>query len=87
MPVLPGALELAADGVESSLAASNRGVLDLPAGPRGAVLIDPQTSGGLLAGVAGERAEACLAALRAAGMAAAMIGQVVDADGPGLRLG
>ena len=87
VPVLPGALELAADGVESSLAASNRGVLDLPAGPRGAVLIDPQTSGGLLAGVAGERAEACLAALRAAGMAAAMIGQVVDADGPGLRLG
>ena len=79
VPVLPGALELAARGVESTLAPENHRLL-APAGPhpRAAVLVDPQTSGGLLAGVPAERAEACLGALRAAGVAAAIIGRVVQ---------
>jgi selenide,water dikinase len=52
VPVLPGALELAAQGVESTLAGENaRAVPNLSAEPRERVLIDPQTSGGLLGGV------------------------------------
>jgi len=52
--------------------------LALEAGPGGALLFDPQTSGGLLFGVTAERADAALAALREAGDAgAAAIGRVV----------
>ncbi|MGH7152440.1 MAG: AIR synthase-related protein [Acetobacteraceae bacterium] len=81
MPVLPGALELAGQGVESTLAAANRAALPPGArGPRRDLLADPQTSGGLLAGVPARRVEACLAALHEAGMQAAVIG-VVDTDG------
>ena len=50
-----------------------------------ALVSDPQTSGGLLAGVAASRAQACVLALRAAGHDAAIIGQVTE--GAGLRLG
>ena len=56
---------------------------------RTALLIDPQTSGGLLAGVAPSRAEACLNGLLAEGMQAAIIG-VVEApvpEGVLIRLG
>jgi selenide,water dikinase len=65
VPVLPGALELAAHGVESTLAPENRRLLpNVGADPRIALMLDPQTSGGLLAGIASDRAEACVAALR-----------------------
>ena len=84
LPALPGARELAADGVASTLAPANRALFELPE-PAAALLADPQTSGGLLAGVAADRAAACLAALRAAGCAAAVVGRVV-AGGPGLML-
>ncbi len=75
IPAFPGVSELAAHGVESTLAPENRRALDgYP------LLIDPQTSGGLLAGIPPEHAEACLNALLAAGMQAAMIGQIERGD-------
>ena len=46
--------------------------------PRYALIFDPQTAGGLLAGVPADRAEACLAALRKLGYGhAAAIGRVL----------
>ena len=77
VPALPGALELAAHGVASTLAPENFRVLaNAAADPRAALLVDPQTSGGLLAGIAPDRAEACVDALRVAGMQAAIVGTV-----------
>ena len=77
VPALPGALELAALGIESTLAPENRRLLpDADGDVRTALLVDPQTSGGLLAGVPGERAEACVAALLGAGVPAAVVGWV-----------
>lgn len=91
LPALPGALSLLARGVRSTAhgenararramlvggAAAHRPALDL--------LFDPQTSGGLLLGIAAERSAALLQALHAAGDgAAAVIGEVVTprADG------
>jgi selenide,water dikinase len=90
VPVLPGALELAAQGVESTLAPDNaRAVPNLSTEARERVLIDPQTSGGLLGGVPPERAAACLKALLAAGMTAAIIGVVEETspDAPMIRVG
>jgi len=87
--LLPGALELARQGVESTLAPDNRRVLSAPGRtPLTDLLADPQTSGGLLAGVPAGRADACLVALRAAGVEAAIIGTVepASADLPALRL-
>jgi selenide,water dikinase len=49
------------------------------------MLVDPQTSGGLLAGVPAARAVACLTALHDAGIAAAPIG-VVEAGAAAIRL-
>ncbi len=80
VPLLPGALELAESGVESTLAPDNRRLLEFPErGPLIDLLNDPQTSGGLLAGVAPTRAGACVTALRAAGLEAAIIGTIEPA--------
>jgi selenide,water dikinase len=83
VPALDGALESLAAGIASTLAPQNlklgRAVADRTerAGrARVALLYDPQTSGGLLAGVPADRVEACVAALRATGAAAARIGTV-----------
>ena len=87
IPLLPGALELAGQGVESTLAPDNsRALPGMDGGARAALLIDPQTSGGLLAGVSPVRAEGCLAALLAAGLQAAVIGVVEPAATPFIRL-
>ena len=87
VPALPGAAELAAQGVESTLAPENRRALPGGGmGGRSALLVDPQTSGGLLAGIAQERAAMCVAALRATGIAAAIVG-VVEIGEPEIRLG
>jgi selenide,water dikinase len=45
------------------------------------ILFDPQTSGGLLAAVKAAEAEAALAALRQAGVPAAIIGETVPGTG------
>jgi selenide,water dikinase len=82
VPVLPGALELAAHGVESTLASQNRKMLQQAgADAHTAVILDPQTSGGLLAGIAEERTEACAQALHRAGLPSTIIGVVESGDG------
>lgn len=88
LPVLAGAEETVAAGVLSSLQPANtrlrRALRDQEAAlghPRYPLLFDPQTAGGLLAGVPEAAADACLAALRAAGYTeAARIGRVLPAS-------
>jgi selenide,water dikinase len=77
IPVLPGARALAAHGIESTLAPSNRRFLG--DSPDIALLVDPQTSGGLLLGLPASRAGGCLQALCDGGMNAAIIGEVEPA--------
>jgi selenide, water dikinase len=93
IPALDGALDLLAAGTASSLDAANRSALDAVADADrntalAALLIDPQTAGGLLAGIAAERAEACVDELRDIGYAAAAIGLVepATAEQPRVRL-
>jgi selenide, water dikinase len=91
LPLFAGAAELAAQGVASTLAPENARLLRLALGgetaePLAALLVDPQTSGGLLAGVPATGADACLAALMAAGMEAAIIGAVEPQAAAPLRL-
>lgn len=84
VPTLPGALELMASGVESSLQANNQRALEdyeirggAPDAPALRLLADPQTSGGLLAGIPGRAAGDCVEALRREGYAtAAVVGAV-----------
>jgi selenide,water dikinase len=85
IPVLPGARALAEQGIESTLAPENRRLLgDVANTPDLALLVDPQTSGGLLLGVPIGRAGDCLNALLDEGLAAAVIGEVEPAqDGAG----
>jgi selenide, water dikinase len=83
VPILLGAVDLVRRGVESSLVRHNESALRdftvaVDRDDRVRVLIDPQTSGGLLAGVAAGLAEQCVAELRARGCAAAIVGRVVS---------
>jgi selenide,water dikinase len=86
LPLLDGALDTVKAGILSSLQPANlrlrRGIRDLERASRQPLyplLFDPQTAGGLLAGVPADRAEACLAALHEAGYAAAaIIGRVSE---------
>ena len=93
VPVLEGALETSGAGLLSSLHPHNvrlrRAVADVQrsaADPRYPLLYDPQTAGGLLAGVPADRAQACLNDLHAQGYRqAAIIGTVgspADQDAP-----
>ena len=94
MPALLGAREVMARGFESSIAPRNRlRSRTLLADPSDwlnselALICDPQTSGGLLAGVPPDKAEACVAALRNAGETSAIIGQIEPRKGmtPAIR--
>jgi len=84
LPLLDGALDCVARGIVSSLQPANlrlrRAIANLDvaaASPVYPLIFDPQTAGGLLASIPGERADACLAALRALGyQRAALIGTV-----------
>jgi selenide,water dikinase len=92
LPILAGARELAAAGVETGGAAHNRRfvapALDVrPGVPADLVTIahDPQTSGGLLAAVAPDRVEALEAAFETAGVERWWIGSVAAGE-PGVSL-
>jgi selenide,water dikinase len=84
LPLLDGALESVARGIVSSLQPENvrlrRAIRNLEAASRSPIyplLFDPQTAGGLLAGIPAARADACLAELQALGYArAAIIGEI-----------
>ncbi|HEX3530089.1 MAG TPA: selenide, water dikinase SelD [Thermoanaerobaculia bacterium] len=91
LPALPGALDCLRRGFTSSLAPANRRALSAISGAesfladeRLALLFDPQTSGGLLAGVPAERAVECLEALRAVGYGQAV--RIGRAGGPGVGI-
>ena len=85
LPVLEGAEETVQAGILSSLQPANvrlrralRNQTAMAHHPRYALVFDPQTAGGLLAGVPAHRVESCLARLRALGYAqAAAIGRVL----------
>ena len=79
LPALPGANDLLQAGWRSSFHAANERAS--PTGDGGAavaLLYDPQTSGGLLAAVPPESAEAFLAAANESGERAALIGEITD---------
>ena len=87
VPLYEGALEMMNAGVASSLQPNNESALrDFTIDGCDAdssdvrLLVDPQTAGGLLAGIPASRAEACVAALHAAGYPdATIIGRVIAA--------
>lgn len=88
VPFMEGAVELAAKGTKSSLFQDNRsgaGPVFGADGPKGDLLFDPQTAGGLLAAVDQADADAVLEALIAAGYHAARIGQIT-AGAPVVRV-
>ncbi|MBC7444117.1 MAG: selenide, water dikinase SelD [Polaromonas sp.] len=85
LPLLDGAQECVAAGIVSSLQSANvrlrravRNQEAMVSHPRYPLIFDPQTAGGLLASVPAERAEACIAALRALGYShTAAIGRIL----------
>lgn len=92
LPVLDGAETLLAQGISSSLQADNlrlRRALRDPGAwvshPRYPLLFDPQTAGGLLAGVPAAAAGACVAELRTSGYPAACVIGTVRAAGQALE--
>ena len=93
LPTLPGAMKLAALGVETGGAAHNRRfvlpaltVADSVAAELVTLAHDPQTSGGLLAAVPSDRLSAVEADLATAGVEYWRIGRVEAADGAGVEL-
>ena len=81
LPALAGAETAMAQGVFSTLHESNQRLAALPTDGstvRQQLLFDPQTSGGLLMAVPAAAADAALGALKNAGYAAAIIGEVLD---------
>jgi selenide, water dikinase len=81
IPLMDGAAALADTGLCSTLWQANRegaGPVLGANGPRGALLFDPQTCGGLLAAVSGDQAETLLSDLRKAGYPAAIIGHLTS---------
>lgn len=93
VPLLDGAASCAAAGIFSSLHPENlvfgqeiANAEQFAGDPRQALLFDPQTAGGLLAGTPQDEARACLEALRRRGYAqAAIVGRVTDGgEGGGL---
>lgn len=92
LPLLDGAVDCVKAGIVSSLQPANvrlrralRNADEFVQDARYPLLFDPQTAGGLLASVPAAQADACVAALQAAGYAhTAVIGRVMAA-GPTLE--
>jgi selenide,water dikinase len=88
VPFLPGATAAFSSGVRSSLHGANeQALLDFKVSeavatdPRLSALVDPQTSGGLLAAVPSDKASQCIAALHEAGfLAASVVGEFCEAS-------
>lgn len=86
IPVMQGALDLATQGVRSTIFADNRALApDLPDSDKADLLFDPQTAGGLLAAVDCSQANDLVSALRAKGYDAARIGTLTK-DTPDIKL-
>ncbi len=84
VPFMDGAEDLAEAGVRSTLYADNRdgaGPVFGANGPKGDLLFDPQTAGGLLAAVDPSRVDETLGKLWLAGYPAARIGRIIDQPG------
>jgi selenide,water dikinase len=85
VPALDGALDLLAEGLTSSLHTANIAALAALIGDvdpaLAALLVDPQTAGGLLAGIPAARAAGCLMDLRRLGYRAAAIGVAAERAG------
>jgi selenide, water dikinase len=91
LPSLPGALDLAGDGVETGGAAHNRrfvqGDLDVGTGVSAELVTlahDPQTSGGLLAAISPDRVDTVFGALGEANVSVWRIGRVEEGAGVSL---
>ncbi|WP_170359245.1 selenide, water dikinase SelD [Ruegeria arenilitoris] len=85
IPLMTGALELAAQGVRSTIFEDNRAIVPgIPSSDKADLLFDPQTAGGLLAAVASDQAHELCEQLRHACYPAIIIGHLTDT--PGLRL-
>jgi selenide,water dikinase len=94
VPLLEGADECVRAGFIPGGLNANREFAECLVGYEGEIpdviktlLFDPQTAGGLLLSVAGEDAEALLAALKIAGVPAAEIGEVLPQGKPLIRVG
>lgn len=84
IPIMEGAQQCSLQGIQSTLYSANKKASQCPyytgQHPNYALLFDPQTSGGLLAGIPAAHAGECLQALAAAGYTAAQIGIVTPPD-------
>ena len=92
IPLYGGALALARAGVASTLLPENLSLAQLLRGEidawSKAVLFDPQTSGGLLAGIPAESAAECVSELWSAGHAhARIVGRIVGSGVPAREVG
>ena len=92
IPAHAGALDLSATGIASTLTPDNIAAAAAFAAPSNhpawPLLFDPQTAGGLVAGVPADKARACVTALHASGDAASIIIGTVMAsrgDTPAIR--
>ena len=86
LPALPGALELASRGVRTGGDRRNREFVGTHVDSSGdeaeeALAFDPQTAGGLLVSIPGDRAVVLEATLRAAGLLGVRIGRVERGSG------
>ncbi len=87
VPALPGALDLLEHGWRSSFHATNERAHERADSPRTPLLIDPQTSGGLLAAVPADRLQDLQKACQQAGEPLWVIGRMADArEGSPIRV-